>query len=323
MMHEIGTKGPIKALVTGGSGFVGSALCAELVRRGWEVVALSRRPSPHGRWIQADLCRPIHLDFVPDVVVHAAARSSPWGSAQEFEAQNVAGTQHVLDFCRRAGRPRLIYISTSAVLYRNEHQFGLAEDAAPPSRFLNHYSRTKYAAEQLVRAYESSFAILRPRAVFGPGDTVVFPRIVRAAREGKFPVLESSRPVMADLIYIDTLVQYIVRAVETGVTGTYHLSNDKPVEIGRFLGDVFRRLGLPEPRRRVAVGRAMLAATLVEAIYRCLPFLGEPPITRFGVSVFAYSKTMNVAKCLRDLGPPAVPLEEGVERFVRWQKAQP
>ena len=54
-----------------------------------------------------------------------------------------------------------------------------------------------------------------------------------------------------------------------------------------------------------------------------LPFLGEPPVTRFGVSVFAYSKTFNVARALRDLGPPSVPLAEGVNRFVRWQAAQP
>jgi len=313
----------MKALVTGGSGFVGSALCAALLARGWEVVALSRRPAPHGEWRAVDLAHPFDVNFRPDVVVHAAARSSPWGSAREFEAQNVDGTRHVLEFCRQVGSPPVVYISTSAVLYRNAHQYGLAEDTPPPPRFLNHYSRTKYAGEQLVRAYEGQHAILRPRAVFGPGDTVVFPRIVRAAREGKFPVIESEQPVMADLIFIETLVQYIVRVIEAGASGTYHLSNDKPVAIGEFLSDVFRRLGLPQPSRRIPVARAMLAASVVEGVYRVLPFLGEPPITRFGVSVFAYSKTMNVSKCLRDFGAPAVSLEDGVDQFIRWQKAQP
>lgn len=312
----------MNVLITGGSGFVGKALCACGIARGWTIVSLSRSASPHGTWIKTDLSKPFALNFRPDVVVHAAARSSPWGTSQQFEEQNVDATRHVIQFCQSAGLPRLVYISSSAVLYRNEHQYGLSEETPVPRKFLNHYARTKYSGEQSVRDYQGPHLILRPRAVFGPGDTVVFPRILRAAQQGKFPLIESDQPVMADLIYIDTLVAYIVRAIETNASGTYHLSNNYPVAIISFLRDLFSRLGLQEPKRRIKVARAMVAATAIEAIYHLLPFLGEPPITRFGVSVFAYSKTMDVSKCLRDLGPPSVPLQEGVARFVAWQKGQ-
>lgn len=312
----------MKLLVTGGSGFVGGALCAAAAQRGWEVVALSRRPSPFGRSHEIDLSKPFTLDERPDVVVHAAARSSPWGRARDFEAQNVDATRNVLAFCERAGRPPLVYVSTSAVLYRNEHQYGMDESTPPPERFINLYARTKFAGEELVRAYPGPHAILRPRAVFGPGDTVVFPRILRAAREGRFPLIESDQTVMADLIYIDSLVDYILAVVERKATGLYHLNNDHPVPVVDFLRGIFARLGLPAPTRRIPASRAMFAAGLVEGLHGLLPFLGEPPVTRFGVSVFAYSKTLDCSKAKRELGPPSVSLEEGVERFLAWQRTQ-
>jgi len=312
----------MKVLITGGSGFVGGGLCAAAVERGWDTLAVSRRPSRQGTVLQADLTRPFECEFRPDVVVHAAARSSPWGSRAEFERQNVAATQHIVDFCERRGRPHLVYISTSAVLYRDEHQFNLDESTAPPGRFVNEYARTKYLGEERVRRYSGPSTIVRPRAVFGPGDTVVFPRLLRVARAGRFPILESGTTVMADLIYIDTLVDYLVRVIERKVTGLYHLTQGQPVPVVAFLCDLFARLGLPPPQRRIPVRRAMAIAGLVEGVHRVLPFLGEPPMTRFGVTVFAYSKTLDVSRSLQDLGPPSLSLAAGVDRFIAWQLAQ-
>jgi nucleoside-diphosphate-sugar epimerase len=313
----------MKILVTGGSGFVGGALCAQTIARGWETVAISRRISNHGRSIPIDLSRPFTLDFNPDVVVHAAARSSPWGKRSEFDAQNIEATRNVIAFCERHGTPHLVYVSTSAVLYEKRHQYDLTEESRPPAHFINEYARTKFAGEELVRRYPGLQTIVRPRAVFGPGDTVVFPRILRAAREGKFPLIESDETVMADLIYIDTLVDYILRAIDRRVTGLYHLTNHHPVALVAFLRDIFSRLGLPAPTRKLRASRAILAAQLVEGVHRLLPFLGEPPITTFGISVFAYSKTMDASKSRRDLGLPSVSLEEGVDRFLAWQRTQP
>src|SRR5882724_1457029 len=249
----------MKILVTGGSGFVGGALCAQSVARGWETVALSRRVLNHGKSFSVDLSRPFTLDFNPDVVVHAAARSSPWGRRREFEAQNIEATRNVIAFCERRGNPHLVYVSTSAVLYEQRHQYDMTEELPPPVRFINEYARTKFAGEELVRRYPGPQTIVRPRAVFGPGDTVVFPRILRAAQEGKFPLIESDEIVMADLIYIDTLVDYILRAIDRRVTGLYHLTNHHPVALVAFLRDIFSRLGLPVPTRKLKANRALLA----------------------------------------------------------------
>jgi nucleoside-diphosphate-sugar epimerase len=312
----------MKVLLTGASGFVGGAVWRRCRELGWTVIATGRTALPDAGYIQHDLTEPFRLEFKPDVVIHAAARSSPWGSRRQFTAQNVVATEHVLDFCRAQGRPHLIYLSTSAVLYRNEHQFDLDETTPPPEHQINEYSRTKLEGEQLVSGYDGPWTILRPRAVFGPGDTVVFPRILKAARKGRFPLIQSDQPAWADLIYIDSLADYIVRVVRQRAVGLFHLTNQQPVPILAFLGDVFRRLGLPEPTLKIPAARAHRAAWALESAYRFLPFLGEPPLTRFGVSVFAYSKTLAAGKALRELGPPSHSLDQGVHAFIAWQKAR-
>lgn len=312
----------MKLLITGASGFVGGSLWRAARDAGHQVIALGRRDLPDPDYRRHDLTRELMIEATPDVVVHAAARSSPWGSAGEFAAQNVDATRNVVRFCETHGHPLLVHISTSAVMYANAHQLGLDEQTPLPAKPINLYAATKREAEAVVRSYTGPSCIVRPRAVFGPGDTVVFPRILRAARRGRLPLIESSQPVVGDLIYIETLVDYLMQVATRRATGLYLLTNNQPVPILGFLTSVFEKLGLPPLRRRIPVGRAMLMAGVVERVYSVLPFLGEPPLTRFGVSVFAYSKTFNVAKSLRDLGPPSVSLDDGVSRFVSWQRGQ-
>ena len=312
-------------LITGASGFVGGQLAARARESGdWTVHGVGRRQLRDSAYTSADLTAPLDLPFSPDVVVHAAARSSPWGSRREFLRQNVAATQHVIDFCLQHGRPKLIYISSSSVFYRDEHQFGLTEESPIGPAFVNTYAETKYLGEKLVEAYPGSWAILRPRAVFGPGDTVLFPRILKAAARGRLPhFVTDGPPARGDLIYIDTLTEYVLRAASGPAMGSFNLTNNEPVVLMELLLEIFRALGLPAPTRRLPVRRALALAALLETVYRGLPFLGEPPITRFGVGVFAYSKTFDVSKTLATLGPPSVALTEGVRRFIAWQKNAP
>ena len=289
---------------------------------GWELLGVGRRPLAQPDYRSVDLSAQFDLPFAPEVVVHAAARSSPWGARREFLRHNVEATRHVIDFCLRHGRPKLIYISSSSVFYRNEHQFGLTEKSPIGPHFVNTYAETKFLGEQLVRAYPGPWAILRPRAVFGAGDTVLFPRILAAAQRGRLPQFTTNGPpATGDLIAIDTLTDYILRATrDPAITGDFNLTNNEPVPIMDFLLGVFDRLDIARPTRRLPVHRALLFARLTETLYRAVPFLGEPPITRFGVGVFAYSKTFDVKKSLAAFGPPSVSIADGVAQFVAWQQ---
>jgi nucleoside-diphosphate-sugar epimerase len=316
---------PLKILVTGASGFVGGSFVARFRDRpGLTIHGTGRRPLADPDYTACDLSRPFELPFRPDVVIHAAARASPWSTAGEYHRDNVEATERVIDFCRRNGLPRLIYVSSSSVFYRPCPQLGLTEESPIGPRFVNRYAATKHAGERLVHVYPGSWLIVRPRAVFGPGDTVLFPRLLTAAKSGRLPLfVGQAAPAIGDLIYIDTLTDYLLTAAtRADLHGAYNLTNAQPVPIQEFLLSIFARLGLPAPRRRVSIRSAMLAAGVAEAAWRVLRLRGEPPVTRFGVGVFAWSKTFDVSKALADFGPPSVSLADGVEAFVRWQRQQ-
>jgi len=315
----------MKILVTGASGFVGSSFVRRFADHSdLDVHGVARRATELPYYTQMDLSCPFDLDINPDVVIHAAARASPWGSQRAYYAQNVLATAHVIDYCQRHGHPRLIYVSSSSVFYREEHQLGLTEASPIGPTFINAYAKTKYMGEELVRAYPGEKVVLRPRAVFGPGDTVLFPRILEAAAKGKLPLFTGQeQPVLGDLIYIDVLCDYLLAAaIAPNLSGSYNLTNAQPIEIQVFLLQILKRLGISAPTRQMSVATALRAATVAERIYRFMNLPGEPPITRFGVGVFAYSKTFDVSRALQDLGPPSISLNEGVERFVTWQKQQ-
>lgn len=311
-------------LVTGASGFVGGRFMERFRGQpGLELHGIARRQLNAADYTSVDLGSPFDVPFDPDVVIHAAARATPWGTRRDYQRDNVDATRHVIEFCLKHGRPRLIYVSSSSVFYRDGDQVGMTESTPIGPRFVNDYAATKYAGELLVRDYSGQSVIVRPRAVFGPGDTVLFPRILAAARAGRLPIFTTSgAPAVGDLIYIDTLVDYLMTvATKVDVADAYNLTNNQPVVIQDFLLDVFRRLGLPAPTRRVSVRTAMAAAAVTELAYRYLRIRGEPPVTRFGVGVFAWSKTFDVTRALADLGAPSVSIEDGRDAFVRWQQS--
>lgn len=314
-----------RILITGASGFVGGSFTRRFANRpDLEIVGLGRRVLDAPGYVQADLTRPLWLDYRPEVVIHAAARSSPWGSLAEFRQQNVEATRHVVDFCHRQGVKKLIYISSSSVFYQEQDQLGLNEESPIGPNFVNAYARTKYEGEQVAAAFRGQVVILRPRAVFGPYDTVLFPRLLRAAQAGRMAwITRPGPPAVGDLIGIDALSDYLLRAaLDPQVAGAFNLTNNQPVEIQAFLADVFARLGLPPARRSLSRDHALRIATLLEWAYGRFCPHREPPITRFGVGVLAYSKTFDVGKSLRVLGPPTVSLAEGLDRFIAWQRAK-
>lgn len=292
---------------------------------GWSTILTGRRISPEPGYLQQDLAQPFSREMQAaigscDVVLHAAARSSPWGTERQFLNDNVISTQNLLDACKQNGNPRFLLISSSSVFYRPEDQLQITESTPLAAPAVNRYAATKQQAEQRVRAYPGSWAILRPRAVYGPGDTVLFPRILKAARAGRLPLLvRPSGPVIGDLIYIDNLTWYLRRAAEEqGAVGDYNLTDNEPVPIIDFLLNVFDRLGIARPTRTVSVQKAHAAALILETLFRTCLWWKEPPITRFGVHVFAWSKTFDISKAIATFGPPPVSTSNGVEAFVNW-----
>ncbi len=315
----------MKILITGASGFVGGSFMDLYADRpDLEIHGIARRESTRANYTRHDLSKPLDIDFVPDVVIHAAARAMPWGSEKEFHEQNVLATRNVVDFCIRKEIRNLIYLSSSSVHYREEDQENMTEESPIGPDFVNRYARTKYEGERIVKSFGGRWVILRPRAVFGPGDTVLFPRLLKAAQAGKMVrLLRDGPPAKGDLIYIDTLCDWMLKAATDGsISGEFNLTNNEPVEIAAFLDDIFSRLGVKRPEKTLDCGKALMLATAIEWFYKLFLPRTEPPITRFGIGVLAYSKTFDVSKALAVFGEPKIGIEEGVEEFIRWQRKQ-
>jgi nucleoside-diphosphate-sugar epimerase len=317
----------MRVLLTGSNGFLGGRVVADAHARGWEVVGLGRAASPStpvDAYVRHDLAEPLLDGVVPgdvDAVIHCAALASPWAHPRAFVAANVDGTRNVVRWAAAHGHPHLVHVSSSSVLYRDADQLDLTEvsPVPPDAEQINVYARTKRISERVVARYDGPHAVLRPRAVFGVGDTVLLPRILRLARGGVLPLLErpGRPPVRIDLTDVHTAAHYLTEAVERRVEGLYHVTNAEPVDLYPFLLGVLGRLGA-EPRT-VRVPPALVRALAGAGEQVSATFLGwrEPPITRFGVSVLSRSKTFDVSRTLRDLGAPAVSLDESVDRIAR------
>ncbi|MFE5671187.1 NAD-dependent epimerase/dehydratase family protein [Agromyces sp. NPDC056523] len=323
-----------RVLVTGATGFVGGALLRALRERDdIDVRGIGRRRVDDPDVASLDLSRSVELPFGaafrPDVIVHAAARASQWGTRAQFRTQNVDATANVLELARRSGTSRVVYVSSTSVFYRRADQFGLTESSPIGPDFLNDYARTKHEGEQLVRRHPGDWVIARPRAVFGPGDTTLLPRILEAAARGRLPFLgDPAHPAVGDLVYIDTLVDQLVAAtLAPGLAGTeVNLTNGEPVPIMPTIARILGELGLPVPRRTIGRTSALGLAAAAETAWRLGRLPGEPPLTQYAVWLLASSKTFDVSLARRLFGPPAIGMEEAIERTIaaaRQGRAEP
>src|SRR2546426_9225078 len=180
--------------VTGATGFLGGRVVESLANRGHDVLAFGRRPpaafrhaglAAYARWdITEGRCPPLGSRAV-DAVVHCAGTVTDWGSAAEFEAVNVRGTEAVLASFPQSAR--FVHVSTSSV-YDHRRPAGAIPETAPYARRpLNDYVRTKIAAEQAGLRSGRPSLILRPHAIYGPGETKLLPRLLAARRVGRLP----------------------------------------------------------------------------------------------------------------------------------------
>ncbi len=312
-----------RILITGASGFLGGALGRRLRSLGHRVIGWSRRPPREGaadEHVLIDIARETLPLQSFDAVVHCAALASPWAPRAAFLRNNVDATRRLL----AVPTGHFVFISSSSVHYTWGDQFGIREIDAFPDEAINEYARTKRLAESAVRASATKHAILRPRAIFGPEDTVLFPRILRAARAGALPRItrEDGLPTLADLIYIDNLTHFIASALERQSEGVFNLTNAEPTDTFQFLSKIFADLGYPPIRRSVSSRWAFRAARALEALSGVTANRWEPPLTRFGVEVMVHSKTFDVSKATAEFGAPPVPLEEARRNFVSWQRTQ-
>lgn len=322
----------MKIGVTGATGFLGGAAARRLATLGHEVSGVGRNRN-RGAMLQRDGVRFTAADLSEgadaeafcrglDVVVHCAAMSEPWGRYEDFHRNNVQVTEQVVAGCRRHGVARLVHISTPAVYANGCDRTNVREDDPLPSlSSMSFYVRTKRLAEQTVaRASTAGLdaVVLRPRGLYGPGDTTILPRIVAALRERRLPRIGPGTS-LADLTYIDNAVLAIERALNAPDArgGTYNISDGDPQRLWGLIDYLAFLMGLPVARRRLPYGLAYQIGWASEVAYRALRIQSEPRLTRYTAMLLGRTMTLDISAARRDLGyAPNIATREGVRRYV-------
>jgi len=322
----------MRALVTGGGGFLGSGIVRGLLNDGCDVSVIGRKAYAHlprsVKILKGDIR---DIGFVNkslenmDVLFHAAAIPGIWGPAEEFYGINVQGTENIIKACRNNQVRKLVFTSSPSVVFGQSSLEGVDESTPYPEEYLCEYSRTKALAEKIIlKANDSNLSTvaIRPHLIWGPGDPHLVPRILEKAEKNRLVKVGEGKNLV-DIIYIDNAVSAHLKACEAltpdgNVAGkTYFVSDGEPVNLWDWINQLLKRAGKPMVSRKISYQNAMRLGALMESTYGFLRIKNEPPMTRFLASQLATSHYFNISRAKNDFGyQPLVSPGEGMDRLI-------
>jgi len=299
-----------RAFVTGGSGFLGKRLIAELVDgRGVPVAALARSEAaaiavrgPGAEPVRGDLddVRAMTEGMAScDVVFHSAAHVKVYGRLPEFMKVNVRGTENALAAARAAGVRRFVHIGTEAVLADGRPIIRADEHRPYPARPAGPYPISKGLAERAViaanRPGELETVVVRPRFIWGKGDTSVLPQLVDAVRRKKFAWLSGGR-YLTSTCHVANVVEGALLAAERGAPGEiYFLTDGEPTELRGFMTALLATQG-------VAAGDREIPRWVARAVAWLTGWMRTPPVTRTAIALMGHEVTVDDTRARRELG---------------------
>ncbi|MEL6255558.1 MAG: NAD-dependent epimerase/dehydratase family protein [Bacteroidota bacterium] len=326
----------MKVVVTGASGFLGGRLVKYLASKQYEVFALSRNQ------IRKEEFESLGIHLISkdpyteknlkksltgkEILVHCAALSSPWGKFEDFHQINVALSQKLLEASKQAGIHRFINISSPSIYFDFEDKLGVKESDPLPEHFVNAYAETKLLAEEWILSQHGKgieTISLRPRAIIGAEDQVLFPRLMRAYETGKLRIIGDGKN-LADF----TSVHNLVRAIETcfqadknALGQTYNISNGEASPMWEEINYLIQSLGNPPIQKKVPYPIALGIAGFLEWKSKILGG-GEPRLTRYGAGVLAKNFSLDISKAKENLGYEVeMNTREALEEFLTWYKS--
>jgi nucleoside-diphosphate-sugar epimerase len=300
--------------VTGGSGFIGGRLIERLRADGHAVRALARSSAAAER-VRARGAEPVAGDLADvaamragadgcELTFHAAATLGEWGRREDFERGNVQGTGNALRACAEAGVRRFVHVGTEAALLAGAPLIDVDETAPlrPDSPAL--YSATKARAEQaVIAANRDGFetVVVRPRFVWGLGDTTLLPVMVELVRGGRFAWIAGGRH-RTSTTHVENAVEGLLLGATRGRAGNaYFVTDGQPVVFREFVSELLATQGVEAPSRSIPAPAAHALASAGEATWRLLALPGRPPLTRFAYWVSAQECTIRIEKARQQL----------------------
>ncbi len=325
----------MKALVTGGGGFLGGVIVRMLRERGDQVLSISRSGYPAltslgAKQIQADLTDKAALIKAAagcDIIFHVAAKAGIWGSYDAFYQANVIGTENVLEACRANGISKLVYTSSPSVVFDGKDVEGGNESLPYPQHYEAHYPQTKALAEQMVLAANGSqlaTVSLRPHLIWGPGDNHLVPRIIAKGKSGRLRRI-GNLPCLVDTVYVDNAARAHLQAADRLAPGSpvagkaYFISNGEPIPLWEMVNRILAAGGIAPVTKSIPPKAAYAIGTACEKIWGWFRLSGEPPMTRFVANELSTAHWFDISAARLELGyHPEVTIDEGLQRLREW-----
>jgi len=322
---------PMKILVTGGTGFIGGRTVGALLSQGGNEVSFTGRTPPKqttlvdrgAKFLPGDLTDETYVKRVTqniEAIVHCAGLAGTWGTRDEFYRGNVLPTRLLLESAKTNGVRRFVNISSPSIYFDFKDQLNLKEGDLP-KKFSNEYAKTKYEAEELVKAYHSKNLLtvsLRPRSVIGAGDQNVLPRLIRLQKTGNLVQIGAGRNVV-DITTIGNLIDGIflcLKAPEAAMGEVYNITNGAPIRFWDFVDEVLKTGGQSLKRRRIPYLPVMAAAMINEKMSKVLGRKKEPALLPISVGIISFSMTLDISKAKKNLNyMPRFTTQDGIHEF--------
>lgn len=308
----------MRALVTGGGGFLGGAILRQLtdlasVRRSFSRGSYPELTAQGVDHYQGSLDDYEALEQAVagmDVIFHTAALPGAWGHFDRYFQANVVGSRNVVKAAIAHGVKAIVYTSTPSVVHADEGIRGADESMPLSSHFLAHYPRTKALAEQEMLAANCEtlrICALRPHLIWGPGDRHLIPRLVSRAQQGRLRMIGPPSPVVDSCFIDDAARAHILAAKDLLHEGrscgrAYFISQGEPWGIDELTRGILDAVGIDWTPRYVSKGMARFVGQLCELVYGVLRIKSEPPMTRFIASQLSTDHWYDISAAKRDFG---------------------